>query len=287
MDAKLGRSILHKLGWFSTARGPSSRALLRAVWEAVQRGELDAQIAFVFCNREQGESAETDEFLAQVKGYGLPLVAFSFDKFRREHHGRGRGFDGVAFTPWREAYDQEVLRRLQGHHIDLAVLAGYMLVMTPALSEQFPFINLHPALPGGPIGTWQQVIWELIDKRAATSGMLMHVATPDLDRGPVVTYCSYALKTPGLEPLWQAINGRASDELKTAAGEALPLFQAVRKEGAVRELPFILATLKAFCSGGLRVQGYQVVDKEGMPASPQDLTEQVEAELRKATPSGD
>jgi phosphoribosylglycinamide formyltransferase-1 len=45
-------------------------------------------------------------------------------------------------------------------------------------------INLHPAAPGGPTGTWQEVIWQLIEGRAVETGVMMHLVTPELDRGP-------------------------------------------------------------------------------------------------------
>ena len=270
---------MYQLGWFSTARGPGSRELLRAAWEAIQRGELEAQIAYVFCNRERGESPETDAFLDQVESYGVPLVALSFSKFRREHEGRGMGFDGSNFAPWRESYDKAAANTLRGYSAELAVLAGYMLVMSPALGQAFPFINMHPAAPGGPVGTWQQVIWQLIDQRAEESGIFMHAATPELDLGPVATYCRYSLRTPALEPLWAALGDASSKTIQAAQGEEHPLFKAIRQEGATRELPFILATLKAFCSSGLAVRDYQVIDNGGRAVTAMALTEQVETAL--------
>ncbi len=49
-----------RLGWFSTARGPTSRKLLAAAWDEIAAGRLGAQIALVFCNREPGEDPQTD-----------------------------------------------------------------------------------------------------------------------------------------------------------------------------------------------------------------------------------
>ncbi|MDO8490701.1 MAG: hypothetical protein Q7T04_01640 [Dehalococcoidia bacterium] len=71
-----------KLGWFSTGRGPASRELLRTAWEKVGDGTIKAEFAFVFCNREPGESPETDRFLEQVRSYGIPLLVFSAARFK-------------------------------------------------------------------------------------------------------------------------------------------------------------------------------------------------------------
>jgi len=52
------------------------------------------------------------------------------------------------------------------------LLAGYMLVVGDVMCKKFDMINLHPAAPDGPAGTWQEVIWQLIkekaEKKAAT-----------------------------------------------------------------------------------------------------------------------
>lgn len=278
------RFPLLQLGWFSTARGPGSRALLRSAREAIEAGQLNARIAFVFCNRERGESPETDEFFRQVESYGIPLVTYSFAAFKEAQNGKGMGFNGTAFAPWREAYDREVLNRLSGYHPNLAVLAGYMLVMTPDLVRRFPNINLHPALPNGPVGTWQQVIWELIEKRADESGIFMHLATPVLDRGPVVAYCRYSLRGAKFDALWRELGDRTADEVKSGEGEESALFQAIRAEGMRRELPFILETLKA-CSSitELRVTNDQLVDGNGVALTMLDLTEQVEASVTQVS----
>ena len=47
-------STMLRIGWFSTGRGEGSKALLRAAMDAIQKGDLKAEIAFVFCNRERG-----------------------------------------------------------------------------------------------------------------------------------------------------------------------------------------------------------------------------------------
>ena len=72
---------------------------------------------------------------------------------------------------------------------------------------------------------------------------------------------------------------RLSKAIQAAQGEEHPLFKAIRQEGATRELPFILATLKAFYSSGLAVRDYQVIDNAGRAVTAMDLTEQVETAL--------
>ena len=66
---------MYQFGWFSTGRDEAARQLLRAARDGIARGEIEAELAFVFCSREPGESAESDLFIRLVEGYGIPLVS--------------------------------------------------------------------------------------------------------------------------------------------------------------------------------------------------------------------
>lgn len=264
-----------ELGWFSTARGEGSRRLLARVWEAIQTGELDARITVVFCNREPGESPETDRFFEQVRSYGLPLVTFSSDRFTQQWMGPPR--QRRADDPWRLSFDREVMARLEAYPFELGFLAGYMLLVGQEMCERYTLLNLHPALPNGPTGTWQQVIWQLIGQGAQETGIMIHRCTEELDRGPVVTYCRYAIRGGPFEPLWEEVQGRPLHVLRRDPGEALPLFRLIRAHGLAREMPLILATLRAFSERRFRFEGRQLVDATGRPIPPQDLTDEIEA----------
>ena len=94
---------------------------------------------------------------------------------------------------------------LNEYRPDVCVLAGYMLIASSELCRNYPLLNLHPALPDGPIGTWQEVVWQLIEHKAARTGAMMHLATEEVDRGPVVSYVTVPLDTPALAPLWDSL----------------------------------------------------------------------------------
>ncbi len=257
-----------KLGWFSTARGPASRDLLRTVWEKAKNGGIKAEFAFVFCNRERGESPETDRFLDQVKDYGIPLVCFSSRKFKP---GEGHLSDA-----WRLEYDREVMRRLQGFNPDLCVLAGYKLVLGPEMCTRYKMVNLHPAAPGGPAGTWQEVIWKLIETRAGETGAMMHMVTPEMDKGPVVTYCRFSLRGKAFDPLWKAVEGSSVASLKAEQGEELPMFKEIRRHGLAREFPLIVATVQAFAEGRVKIENGRIVDAQGHIVPGYDLSVDVD-----------
>ena len=264
------------MGWFSTGRGEGSLGLLQMVQSAIESGDLSAQIQFVFSNREQGEAEGSDRFFQQVHDYDIPLVTLSSQSFRREH-------GGGSFSHHRQNFDREVMTRLEGYEPDICVLAGYGLITDIEMCNRYTMLNLHPALPGGPVGTVQQVIWKLIEDGARESGAYIHLATVDLDMGPVLTYCSFPLVGEAFDPLWREINGRSIDDMKAAEGEDLPLFQLIRQEGMKRERPLLLETISAFADGDIRMDGHLTLDANGNPHGMLNLNEAIDRRCRRVT----
>jgi len=262
-----------EIGWFSTGRDQAARDLLTTVVEAIRKGEVDAHIQFVFSNREPGETEESDRFFGLVRSYGIPLVTFSSRRFQRSAGGD--------FAAHREEYDREAMARIAGFSPDVCVLAGYMLYVGKEMCRRYSMINLHPALPGGPIGTWQQVIWELIKIRAKRTGAMMHLVTEEWDRGPVISYCAFPIRGGPFDPLWREVEGRCMAELQATYGEKLPLFRFIRKHGLAREFPLLLATLKALAEGRVAVRQGTVVDAEGRPVAGYCLTREVDREVAR------
>jgi phosphoribosylglycinamide formyltransferase-1 len=272
----------YRIGWFSTGRGPGSYGLLQAVRGAIAAGEIDARIDFVYCTRERGETEATDRYLDLVESYGIPLVSYSYQKYRA---GRPNPDLSQPLPEWRLNYDREVLKRLEPYAPDLCVLAGFMLVSGPEVCERFKIINLHPAAPAGPAGTWQQVIWKLIETDADTQGIKMHVAIPEMDAGPTATYCTFSIRGPVFDPLWRAIEGRTVAQVQAAEGEQNTLFKTIRAHGAVRETPLIVATIRAFSRSEVRItDDRQVVDAAGRVIPGYDLTPQIDAMVRDKLP---
>ncbi len=267
----------YKLGWFSTGRGPGSRALLQTVQDAILAGDIDAQIEFVYCTRERGETEMTDSYLDMVESYGIPLVTYSYQKYRA---GRPSPDLSKPLPQWRLDYDREVMDRLEGFSPDLCMLAGFMIVTGPEMCARYDILNLHPAAPDGPAGTWQQVIWKLIETRANTQGVKMHVAIPELDAGPTATYCTFPIRGGAFDPLWTEFHGKTVEEVKQAQGTENALFKLIRERGAARELPLTVETIKAFAAGKVRItKDRQVVDAAGHPIRGYDLTADIDARI--------
>lgn len=264
-----------KIGWFSTGRDEAARQLLQVVQKSIRRRELDGEIIFVFSNREGGEAKESDLFFELVRNYNIPLVCLSYNKFRNLKVAATTN-ESDQLPSWRLDYDREIMRRLSTFFPDLCVLAGYMLIVGKEMCQKYKMINLHPAPPGGPTGTWQEVIWKLIETRAQKSGVMIHLVTPELDRGPVMTFCTYSIRGEPFDAYWKEIDRYSLDEIKGKQGENNTLFWLIRQFGLKREFPMIVATLKAFSQNKIKIADGKVIDEKGQQIAGYDLTEEID-----------
>lgn len=269
-----------RIGWFSSGKDQAAIDLFEAVVENSKTGFLSVKIKYVFCDRKQGESQETDRFLKIVREKEILLIARSSCALRQMIKWRSPSVEMV-----REAFDAKVVSILKNRDVDIVVLAGYMLTLSPLLCGAFRCLNLHPAVPGGPKGTWRQVIWQLMESRTREAGAMMHLAIPELDAGPPVAYFKLSLRGPKFDSLWRAFKKKrrrySLGQIKSHEGESEPLFAAIREEELRREFPLILLTLKNLAEGHftLTPQGLFLGGKllpKGI-----NITEQVEAYIIK------
>jgi len=250
---------LLNIGWFSTGRDEAARQLLQAVQDKSHRGDIDGKINFVFSNREPGEAKESDLFFGLVRSYNIPLVCLSHKKFKTAEAGEALGIK----KEWRTEYDREVDKKIAPFAPDLFVLAGYMLIVSKELCQKYDMINLHPAPPGGPTGSWQEVIWTLIQNKADTAGAMMHLVTPELDRGPAVSYCIFSIKGEPFAEYWQ------KDDKNM-------LFRLIRQHELVREFPLIILTLQSLSRGEVGIKDRRIIVAQGKPIKGYDLSAKID-----------
>jgi phosphoribosylglycinamide formyltransferase-1 len=265
-----------RIGWLSTGRDQAASTLLAEVVGRASRDEIALDIACVFCDRPRGESPESDHFLDLAARFHIPAVTASSAASWTTAQA-----EGITRARWREDFHAEVIRLLEPFGLDVLVMAGYMLIVSPAMCRRYALLNLHPALPGGPTGTWQDVIWQLLDEESGETGAMVHLATPELDSGPVVALCRFSLKGPEWEPLWARLREKRRTlsvaEIAAAEGESEPLFAEIRRRGEVREIPLLYQTVRRFADGKLSTADGGVFSESAR--LPLDLTEPVEQEL--------
>ena len=266
---------MHNIGWFSTGRDKAARQLLQVVHKSIQDGGIDGKILFVFSSRKPGESTESDRFFQLVNSYNLPLVCLSSKEYAIGQPKSAPEKEGV-LPRWRLEYDREVMRKLERFTPQLCMLAGYMLIVGEEMCHKYTMINLHPAKPGGPKGSWQEVIWELIDNNARETGVMMHLVTPELDRGPVIAYCTYSIRGKPFDKHWAEIGNSSITELKQKPGETSRLFRLIRQHGLAREFPLIVSTLAASSHGEINIKDGRVFDNHGKQIDGYDLTDRID-----------
>lgn len=270
-----------RLGWFSTGRGPGSRSLLKTVMDQKSQGLLDVDIAFVFCNWDNEEEdnprkSQRALFFDLVRSYDIPLLTLSWKNFLPDI------WDSEP-EKWRNEYGKIIRELISPYNFDLGILAGYMLWVDDKTCTIFDMMNLHPALPDGPKGTWQEVIWQLISEDAIEHGFMMHLCTPEWDRGAALTYCRFSLREPEYAPLWESMHRKLEksdiETIKRTEGVNEPLFKKIREDGLKRELPLMVYSIKQFADGVVNIRGQRLYAGETPLNGAFDLTREIDSFL--------
>ncbi len=205
-----------------------------------------------------------------VEENGIKPLTLSFRAFRKAH--------ALSDPDWRRRYNADLLQLLSQRPVDVLVLAGLLLILDEAVVTAFPTLNLHPAAPGGPIGTWQEVIRTQIQERASESGASIQLATAAVDRGPIAAFCRFPIRGSELDTLWSEYDTgpglRSPEEI-----DGTSLFEGIRTQGVLREVPLLISTLKAVANDNLRFDQGRVLNRAGQPSGGLDLTKEIEAAL--------
>ena len=85
-----------------------------------------------------------------------------------------------------EAADARIVEALRAAGAQYVVMAGYMRKVTPVMLDAFPdrVLNLHPALL--PSFKGAHAIQEAFDAGVKVTGVTVHFANEDYDKGPIV-----------------------------------------------------------------------------------------------------
>jgi phosphoribosylglycinamide formyltransferase-1 len=148
-----------KIGILVSGRGTN----LQAIIDAIESGELNADIAVVLSNKKEAPALKR----AQIKGIETVVL------------------DPKQFASKKE-YDLALARELKNCQIDLVCLAGYMRILGPEFIGMFPdkIINIHPSLlPAFPGLDVQQ---KAIDYGVKFSGCTVHFVNEEIDGGPII-----------------------------------------------------------------------------------------------------
>lgn len=136
----------------------------------------------------------------------------------------------------REAFEAEVISRLEKYNIGLVVLAGFLRILSPYFLNHFKnkVINIHPGLlPSFPgINATQQAL----DYGVKIAGCTAHFVDEGVDTGPIIMQATVPVKDNDNEHL---------------------LLRRIFRE----EIRIIFKAIELFCEGRLSVSGRKVTIK--------------------------
>ncbi len=266
-----------QFGVLTSLHDDDAVALLRALDEALQSGQIHAEVPCVLCNvPERPSDASLALRIEAVKALKLlnRLVFFPSREFQPELRERART-DGIARSAWRTEHDRALLKLLPPD-VKLYLSVGYMQILSSELLNALDVLNLHPAIPHiGPIGMWPKVMEEQAERplpyllavpqeRLAQeipnimnisylkAGGMLHLATEQTDRGPVISWYEFPLSSESLTPLWVEVTSAVRMHgLERVKGEPIwkALVSQIRREQFAGETPLLLLTLERLSQG--------------------------------------
>ena len=136
----------------------------------------------------------TGTLLEAILEAGIPVSLVVVDRpSKAQGVAEARGVDAVLVERTsfgkdfdRDAYTDEVVEVLRAHDIDLVVMAGYGTIFSEAIHRAFRdrILNTHPALLPSFKG-WHAVR-DALDYGVKVTGCTVHVATLEVDAGPIL-----------------------------------------------------------------------------------------------------
>ena len=145
--------------------GSGSGSNMQSIVDAIERGELDAEIRLVLSD------VPGAYILERAKKHGLQSMWLDCAPWRTKLEG---------------AAEDRCIELLRNAGCDTVVLAGFMRIVKPKLLAAFPMrvLNIHPALlPAFPgVHSWKQAL----DYGCKVAGVTVHFVDAGTDSGPII-----------------------------------------------------------------------------------------------------
>ncbi|RNF38451.1 phosphoribosylglycinamide formyltransferase [Planococcus salinus] len=155
---------LTRIAVFASGNGSN----FQAIADAVQAGELQAEVALVVTDKPQAVVVE------RAKKAGVESFSFIPSEFDSK-----------------QLYEQMIKEKLEELEVEWVVLAGYMRLIGPVLLEAFEnrIVNIHPSvLPAFP---GKDAIGQTMAAGAENAGVTVHFVDAGMDTGKIISQESF------------------------------------------------------------------------------------------------
>ena len=152
-----------KIGVLCSGRGSN----LASIIEAIERGEIRAEIAVVIADKADAYALE------RAREKGIPAVAVVYRDYAE-----------------RADFERALLAELHAHGVTLVVLAGFMRILSPVFVHAYTgrILNIHPALlPSFPGAHAHR---DVLAYGVKVSGCTVHFVDEGMDSGPIILQAS-------------------------------------------------------------------------------------------------
>ncbi len=154
-----------------------------AIAQAIEAGELQAQIAVVITNN------PTAYVRQRAQKRGIPCLLLNHQDY-----------------PRREDLDAAIVQVLRQHQVEWVIMAGWMRLVTQVLLSAYPdrVLNLHPSLL--PSFKGLRAVEQALKCGVKIAGCSVHRVTLEMDSGPIVAQAAVpVLPEDTVESLYRRI----------------------------------------------------------------------------------
>ena len=151
--------MMHNIAVFASGAGTNFEAIV----QACNRGEIDARVVLLVCDKPQAE------VVRKAQRLGVECFAFSAKEYSSK-----------------EEYEQKIVELLDSHAVELVCLAGYMRIVGSTLLGAYGgrIINIHPSLL--PAFAGARAIEQAIEYGVKVFGITIHWVDSTLDGGKII-----------------------------------------------------------------------------------------------------
>ncbi|MBQ9487009.1 MAG: phosphoribosylglycinamide formyltransferase [Selenomonadaceae bacterium] len=196
-----------KLGVMCSGRGTD----LQSIIDAIQHGELDAEISIVLTDKPNVMALE------RAEKAGIKNLCVDRKKFAS-----------------RADFETELLKNLEG--VDVVVLAGFMRILSPDFVRRYEgrLMNIHPSLlPAFPGAHAHR---DVLAYGVKISGCTVHFVDEGTDSGPIILQAAVEVKDDDTE---ETLSARVLEQEHIIYPKAIKLFVEGRLEIVGRHVKII------------------------------------------------